>query len=77
MTRIFRGIISKLNLSHTSILYYCTLYCVITFEWWSYLVLPFVAFRIKSVISSGCEIYEAWEALTDILVAFIRSANIR
>jgi hypothetical protein len=40
-------------------------------------VLPFVAFRIKSVISSGCETYEAWEALTDIEVAFIRSANIR
>ena len=40
-------------------------------------MLPFVAFKIKSVISSGCETYEAWEALTDIVVAFIRSANIR
>jgi hypothetical protein len=38
---------------------------------------PFVAFRINWVISSGCDTYDAWEALTDILVAFIRSANIR
>jgi hypothetical protein len=42
-----------------------------------YLVLPFVAFRIRSVISSGCDTYDACEALTDIVVAFIHSANIR
>jgi hypothetical protein len=41
------------------------------------LVLPFVAFRINSAISSGCVTSDAWLELRDIVVAFIRFAKLR
>ena len=37
---------------------------------------PFVALRMKSAISVGCETYDAWLALSDRVVAFICSANV-
>src|SRR5215217_4915499 len=43
----------------------------------SYLVLPFVAFRINSAISSGCDTSDAWLELSDRVVAFIRFAKLR
>ena len=42
-----------------------------------YLVLPFVAFKINSAISSGCDTSDAWLELIDTIVAFIRSAKLR
>src|ERR671919_484879 len=42
-----------------------------------YPVLPFVAFRINSAISSGCVTSDAWLELRDIVVAFIRFAKLR
>src|SRR5918995_4852125 len=42
-----------------------------------YPVLPFVAFKMNWAISSGCETSDAWLELSEIVVAFIRCANIR
>jgi len=39
--------------------------------------LPFVAFRMKSAISVGCDTYDAWLALRLRVVAFICSAKVR
>jgi hypothetical protein len=41
-------------------------------------LLPFVAFRISSAISPGCDTSDAWLALSEIVVvAFIHSAKLR
>ncbi|HEX9320373.1 MAG TPA: hypothetical protein VF884_15680 [Nitrososphaeraceae archaeon] len=39
--------------------------------------IPFVAFRINSAISSGCDTSDAWLELSDTVVAFIRPAKLR
>src|SRR5262249_42007323 len=38
---------------------------------------PFVALRINSATSFGCDMYDTWLAGSDIVVAFICFANIR
>ena len=42
-----------------------------------YPLLPFAASRINWAISFGCDTYDAWLAGSEIVVAFIRCANIR
>ena len=63
----------SLNGSTISIAVFCEelIFHIVTYL----LLLPLVAFRINWAISFGCDTYDAWEELSDRVVAFIRCAK--